>query len=54
MYVDILFLLTKAIPFMFGRVATDYQTLQTWIGYNATLYQLQRVTTRVTVHFLSV
>ena len=36
MYVDILFPLTKAIPIMFERVTTHYQTLQTWIGHNAT------------------
>ena len=35
MYVDILFLLTKAIPIMFERVTTHYQTLQTWFGHNA-------------------
>ena len=34
MYVDILFLLTKAIPIMFERVTTHDQTLQTWIGHN--------------------
>ena len=38
MYVDILFPLTKAIPVMFERVSTHYQTLQTWIGHNATRY----------------
>ena len=37
-YVDILFPLTKAITTMFERVATYYQTLQTWIGHNATCY----------------
>ena len=35
MYVDILFPLTKAIPIMFERVTTYYQTLQIWIGHNA-------------------
>ena len=29
MYVDILFPLTKAIPIMFERVTTHYQTLKT-------------------------
>ena len=38
MYVDILFPLTKAIPIMFERVTTHYQTLQTWVGHNATHY----------------
>ena len=38
MYVDINFPLTKAIPIMFERVTTHYQTLQTWIGHNATRY----------------
>ena len=26
----------KSIPVMFGHVTTHYQTLQTWIDYNAT------------------
>ena len=38
MYLDILFPLTKAIPIMFERVTTRYQTLRTWIGHNATRY----------------
>ena len=38
MYVDILFPLTKAIPVMIERVTTHYQTLQTWLGHNATCY----------------
>ena len=38
MYVDILFPLTKAISIMFEGVNTYYQTLQTWIGHNATRY----------------
>ena len=38
MYVDILFSLTKAIAIMFERVITHYQTLETWIGHNATRY----------------
>ena len=38
MYVDILFPLTKAIPIKFECVTTDYQTLKTWIGHNATRY----------------
>ena len=38
MYVDILFPLTKFILFIFERVTTHYQTLQTWIGHNATRY----------------
>ena len=38
MYVDILFPLTKAIPVKFECVTTDYQTLKTWIGHNATRY----------------
>ena len=36
MYVDVFFSLTKAIPFMLGHVTTHYQTLQTWIGHDAT------------------
>ena len=36
MYVDIFFPLTKAIPIMFERVTIHYQTLQTWIGHDAT------------------
>ena len=38
MYVDILSSLTQAIPIMFERVTTHYQTLQTWIGHNAACY----------------
>ena len=38
MYVDILFPLTKAIPIMFKRVTTHFQTLQTWIDHNPTRY----------------
>ena len=38
MYVAILFQLTKAVPIFFERVITYYQTLQTWIGYDATHY----------------
>ena len=37
-YVDILFPRIKAIPVMFERVTTHYQTLQTWIDHNATHY----------------
>ena len=38
MYVNILFPLTKAIPVMFERVTTHYQTQQTSIGHNAMRY----------------
>ena len=38
MYFDILFPLTKAIPIIFERVTTHFQTLQTWTGHNATRY----------------
>ena len=38
MYADILFPLAKAIPIMFERVTTHYQTLWTRIGYYATRY----------------
>ena len=38
MYADIPFPLTKAIPVMFERVITLYQTLQTWIGHYGTRY----------------
>ena len=37
-YDDLLFPLTKSIPIMFEHVTTHYQTLQTWIGHNATQY----------------
>ena len=37
-YVDILFPLTKSIPIMFERVTKHYQTLQTWMGHDATRY----------------
>ena len=37
-YIDILFPLTKAIPIMFEQVTSQYQTLQIWIGHNATRY----------------
>ena len=36
--VDIRFPLTKAISVTFEGVTTHYQTLQTWIGHNATCY----------------
>ena len=36
MYVDILFLLTGAIPVMFEVVTKHYQTLQIWIDHNTT------------------
>ena len=36
MYVDIFLPLTKAIPIIFERVTTHCQTLQTWIGHDAT------------------
>ena len=38
MYVDVFFPLTKVIPIMFEHVTTHYQTLQTWIGHDATRY----------------
>ena len=38
MYVDIFSPLAKAIPIMFDHVTTHYQTLQTWIGHDATCY----------------
>ena len=38
MYVDVFFPLTKAIPIMFEHVTSHYQTLQTWIGHDATRY----------------
>ena len=38
MYVDILLPLTKAIPITFERVTIHYQTLQRWIGHDATRY----------------
>ena len=38
MYVDVFFPLTKAIPIMFERVTTHYQTLQAWISHDATHY----------------
>ena len=38
MYVDVFFPLTKVMPIMFENVTTHYQTLQTWIGHDATHY----------------
>ena len=38
MYVDILFPLTKAVPIMFGRVTTHYQTLRKWIDHSSMRY----------------
>ena len=38
MYVDMFFPKMKAIPVMFERVATHYQTPQTWIDHNETPY----------------
>ena len=38
MYVDIFFLLAKAIPIMFEGVTTSYQTLQKWTGHDTTRY----------------
>ena len=38
MYLDILFLLTKAIQVIFELVTTYYQILKTWISHNATRY----------------
>ena len=38
MYVDVFFPLTKVIPVMFEHVTTHYQTLQIWIGHDATRY----------------
>ena len=35
---DILFALSKAIPIIFEKCPTPYQTLKTWIGHNATRY----------------
>ena len=37
-YVDVLFSLAKAIAIMLERVIRNNQTLQTWIGHNATRY----------------
>ena len=34
--VDIPFTQSKAIPIVFEHLATHYQTLETWIGHNAT------------------
>ena len=52
-YVYILFPLTKAIPIMFERVATDYQTLQTMRGHNATRYHNFNTLPYVLPHVLS-
>ena len=52
MYVDILFPLTKAIQVMFERVTTYYQTLQTWIGHNATRYHNYNALPHVLPHAL--
>ena len=36
--VDIFFALSKPIPIIFEHLATHYQTLETWIGHNASRY----------------
>ena len=41
--VDILFALSKAILIIFEKHATHYQTLETWIGHNATRYPIWNV-----------
>ena len=45
MFVHILFSLSKAIPIIFERVITHYQTLQTWAG------MMQRVTITSTHYY---
>ena len=37
---DILFAISKAILIIFEKHATHYQTLETWIGHNATRYPI--------------
>ena len=37
-FVVVLFPQTKAIPIILEHLATHYQTLQIWIGHNATRY----------------
>ena len=53
MYVDILFPLTKAIRIIFERVTPSFQTLQTWIGYNATCYHNFNALPHVLPHVLA-
>ena len=38
--VDLLFALSKALLIIFEKLATHYQTLETWIGHNATRYPI--------------
>ena len=53
MYVVILFSLTKAIPILFEYVTTHYQTLQTWIGHDATCYHNFNVLPHALPHIFS-
>lgn len=60
MYVDMFFPKMKAIPVMFERVATHYQTPQTWISINVTRCDslktrsvITRIITHITPYFLS-
>ena len=52
MYVDILFLLAKDFPIFFECAVTHYQTLQTWIGHNATRYHYLNALPHVLPHTL--
>ena len=36
--IDLYFAQSKAIPVILEHLATHYQTLETWIGHNATHY----------------
>ena len=41
MHVYNMFPQTKAIPIMFERIPTHYQTLKTWIGHDAMRYHMR-------------
>ena len=51
--VDTLFPLEKTIPIMFERIITHYQSLQTWIGHNATHYSILNALPLALLHALS-
>ena len=51
--VDTLFPLEKAIPIMFECIIIHYQSLQTWIGHNATHYYILNALPLALLHALS-
>ena len=50
--VDILFALSKVILIIFEKHATHYQTLETWIGHDATRYPILNVLPHALPHAL--